>query len=83
MRERVIRSAGAHGAWAAWLSVAGIFAMNSFFEIMAMIVHPELGDAYLGTQGDIWDAQNDMACAFVGAVLAAILTIRIKHHAGR
>ena len=36
----------------------------------------DLGAAYLGTQGDIWDAQKDMACAFIGAVLIAMwLTI--------
>jgi putative membrane protein len=87
MRELLVRSAGARGAWATWLSVAGIFAMSSFFEILeaiiAMIVHPELGDAYLGTQGDIWDAQKDMACALIGVLLAAILPLRLKDHAGR
>jgi uncharacterized membrane protein YjdF len=29
----------------------------------ALIVAPELGHAYLGTQGDSWDAQKDMALA--------------------
>lgn len=76
LRELLIRSAGAREAWATWLAVAGIFAMSSFFEILeaviAMLVHPELGDAYLGTQGDIWDAQKDMGAAFVGALLTAI-----------
>jgi putative membrane protein len=33
-----------------------------------MIVSPELGSMYLGTQGDEWDAQKDMAAAFVGAL---------------
>ncbi len=31
----------------------------------------DLGAAYLGTQGDIWDAQKDMGCAFIGALLVA------------
>ena len=35
---------------------------------------PELGSAYLGTQGDEWDAQKDMASAFGGAALAMIVT---------
>ena len=82
LRELLIRSAGARGAWATWLAVAGIFAMSSFFEILeaviAMLVHPELGDAYLGTQGDVWDAQKDMACALVGVLLAALFTLRNK-----
>ena len=87
MRELLMRSAHAHERWAPWLAVAALAALSSFFEIIeavvAQIVAPELGAAYLGTQGDIWDAQKDMACAFVGAVLAAILTMRIKHHAVR
>ena len=77
LRELLVRSAGARGGWASWLAVAGIFGMSSFFEILeaiiAMIVHPELGDAYLGTQGDMWDAQKDMAGALFGALLAAII----------
>jgi putative membrane protein len=28
--------------------------------------------AYLGTQGDIWDAQKDMGIAFVGAITGMI-----------
>jgi putative membrane protein len=87
MRELLVRSAGARGSWASWLAVAAIFALSSFFEILeaiiAMIVHPELGDAYLGTQGDIWDAQKDMACALIAAVVSAILPMRVKDQAGR
>ena len=33
----------------------------------------DLGMAYLGTQGDIWDAQKDMALAATGAVVGTIL----------
>jgi putative membrane protein len=41
---------------------------------VAQIVSPELGDAYLGTQGDIWDAQKDMTLAIVGALITVGLT---------
>ena len=33
----------------------------------------ELGQAYLGTQGDIWDAQKDMALALLGSVVAIVV----------
>ena len=50
--------------------------MSSFFEILeaiiAQIVRPDLGAAYLGTQGDIWDAQKDMTAAIVGGILATL-----------
>lgn len=37
--------------------------------IIAQVVHPDLGAAYLGTQGDIWDTQKDMVAA-IPATLA-------------
>ena len=44
---------------------------------VARIVSPELGDAYLGTQGDIWDAQRDMDRAMTGAAIGlAIIWLR-------
>jgi putative membrane protein len=77
MRELLERSAGAHKTWALWLAVALLAALSSFFEILegviAQIVRPDLGTAYLGTQGDIWDAQKDMTAAFLGAILTALL----------
>jgi putative membrane protein len=80
MAELLARSARVKPNWAPWLAAGALCALSSFFEIVeavvAMIVRPDLGAAYLGTQGDIWDAQKDMACAFIGAVLvAAWLTI--------
>ena len=38
----------------------------------ALLVAPELGDAYLGTQGDPWDAHKDMALATLGSILALL-----------
>lgn len=39
------------------------------------IVHPELGLAYLGAQGDIWDAQKDMAATLYGALIWLVIMI--------
>src|SRR5438874_12744946 len=76
MRELLVRSVHAGKQWATWLAVAALAALSSFFEIIeaviAQIVAPDLGAAYLGTQGDMWDAQKDMAAAFVGALIAAL-----------
>src|SRR5262249_10918634 len=76
-RELLIRSAHANARWATWLAVAALCALSSFFEILegviAQIVRRDLGDAYLGTQGDIWDAQEDMGAALVGALIVATL----------
>jgi putative membrane protein len=40
---------------------------------VADIFFPEQGDAYLGSQGDIWDAQKDMGLAFFGSILIMLL----------
>lgn len=42
-----------------------------------------LGSDYLGTQGDPWDAQKDMAMAFCGAILGLILAAIGRQFAGR
>ncbi len=85
MRELFQRSARAHETWAVWLAAATIAALSSFFEILegiiAQVVRPDLGAAYLGTQGDIWDAQKDMTAAFLGAILTAVL-LSLRQHIG-
>lgn len=74
LREFFVRRAGLRGLWSFYFPVSGVLAMSGFFEIVeawvAQLVSPELGTAYLGTQGDEWDAQKDMTLAFIGAVLA-------------
>ncbi len=73
LREILIRLAGVRVLWSFYLAVSGMLAQSGFFEIVeavvAQIVSPELGAAYLGTQGDQWDAQNDMIAATAGALL--------------
>lgn len=65
--------------WAYFLPFAIVLATSSFFEklefIVAQIVSPELGTAYLGTQGDVWDAQKDMTLAMLGALLCLAMML--------
>lgn len=65
--------------WAYVMPVTIMVAFSGLFEIIeswvAQIVSPELGDAYLGTQGDTWDAQKDMTAALAGAMLCMILVV--------
>jgi putative membrane protein len=72
-RELLVRQAGVRGFWSYYLPVSGVVAQSGFFElieaVVAHIVNPELGSAYLGTQGDEWDAQKDMASALAGALI--------------
>lgn len=77
-REVLLRAARVRPGWSYFLAVTAVLGFSGFYEVLeawiAMIVSPELGDAYLGTQGDIWDAQRDMGLAFFGAILAMLVT---------
>ncbi len=78
LRELLLRAAGVRGGWSYVLPVCVILAQSSVFEVLeaivAMIVSPELGTIYLGTQGDEWDAQHDMAAAFAGSLVTMAIT---------
>ncbi|MDH5784088.1 MAG: DUF2238 domain-containing protein [Chromatiales bacterium] len=77
--EILRRRAGAGPQWAAFLTINLVLAFSGFFEMAeamtAAVVEPELGDAYLGLQGDIWDAQKDMGLATLGAIIAMVITL--------
>jgi putative membrane protein len=50
-----------------------VISISTFYEILewlaAIIFHPELGMAFLGTQGDEWDAHKDTVLAMLGALI--------------
>lgn len=74
--EILLRLARVRPAWARFLAPSMILAFSTFYEIIeavvAVLVSPELGMAYLGTQGDEWDAQKDSALAFAGSILTML-----------
>jgi putative membrane protein len=74
MRELLVRSAGLRGFWSFFLPITISMAGSLFFELVewiaSLLFGGDLGIAYLGTQGDQWDAQKDMALAALGALLA-------------
>ncbi len=75
-----------------WGYVTGLFAIMAvaaLYEIIEWIYAAsaggEAGAAFLGSQGDIWDAQKDMLLAGVGALIAMFIVFIInwmfnKHH---
>lgn len=77
MEEAFRLLAHARGWVLYYLPVMTILGLSGLWEILeswvAGAVHPELGIAYLGSQGDIWDAQKDMAAALYGAMLCVTL----------
>lgn len=81
IRELLVRQAGLRGWWSYALPVCVVLAQSGFFEVLeaivAVIVSPELGNIYLGTQGDEWDAQHDMAAALGGSVLTMCIVFAL------
>jgi putative membrane protein len=74
--------------WVCWvLPVEITMSFSAAYELIewavADIFFPAQGHAYLGSQGDVWDAQKDMALAFSGAVLAMLLTSVVRRSVAR
>jgi len=80
-----LRAAKARKGWALFMAAIAVISVSGFFEVIeswvAQLVSPELGDAYLGTQGDIWDAQKDMTMAIIGALFTVGLTYAMSKSA--
>ncbi|HEU5180335.1 MAG TPA: DUF2238 domain-containing protein [Candidatus Polarisedimenticolia bacterium] len=87
MREIFVRVAEARGFWSYYLPLDMTMAFSMVFELIewavAEIFGGDLGIAYLGAQGDPWDAQKDMALATLGGLLAMLVTALINMHQER
>lgn len=70
-------------SWVAWvLPIEITLSVSAFYELIewavADVFFKAQGDSYLGTQGDIWDAQKDIFVAFCGAIIATTIVSSIK-----
>lgn len=77
LRKELMKS----GGWLAFTAIAIIAGFAAVYELIewaaALLLDPAGGDAFLGTQGDIWDPQQDMAFAILGATLGLLLFGRL------
>jgi putative membrane protein len=84
MREIFLRVADARGIWGYLFPLLVVMSTSLLFELIewaaAMIFGGDLGMAYLGTQGDIWDSHKDSTFAILGALLSSVVIATI--HAG-
>jgi putative membrane protein len=72
IRKNIIPSAN----WRNFFIVCFCLALSSFYEIMEWVIalfSKESAEAFLGTQGYVWDTQSDMGLALVGSIVALIL----------
>lgn len=69
--------------WVCWVLPCEItLSFSGAYEIIewavADVFFPAEGIAYLGTQGDIWDAQKDMSLAWLGSILIMFFTFSLR-----
>lgn len=82
IRELFIRVATARGFWSYFLPLDVTMSTSMLYELIewaaAMVFGGGLGMAFLGTQGDVWDAHKDMALASLGALTTMTITAVIN-----
>ena len=77
-REILIRNNIISGskAWLNYLILSIVLSFSAFYELVewwVSLAEGEDAEAFLGTQGYIWDTQSDMMFALIGAIMALIL----------
>ena len=82
IREIVTRVAEVSGFWGYFLPLDITMSTSMLYELIewgaAEVFGGDLGMAYLGTQGDIWDAHKDMLVASLGALSAMLITAALN-----
>lgn len=71
IRNRVVAVRG----WLIFLLLCVVLAVSAFYELIewwAALLSEEAADAFLGTQGYVWDTQSDMLWALCGGILALV-----------
>jgi putative membrane protein len=81
IREILLRTSPLRpGRWLFVIVTAMCLAFSAcyeFFEWGAAVAGGHAADAFLGTQGDVWDTQWDMLCALIGAIVAQLTLSRV------
>ena len=81
VRELLLRTSPLkRGVWLKVLVTCGCLAFSAFFEMIewwAALIWGGDADAFLATQGDVWDTQWDMFLALCGAILSQLLLSRL------
>jgi putative membrane protein len=81
VRELLVRTSPLRGSrWLAPLTVCACLAFSAVFEMLewlSAVVGGDAADDFLGSQGDVWDAQWDMFCCLIGATVSLLLLSRV------
>ena len=82
VREVFLRVADAKGFWGYLFPLLVVMSSSLIFELFewfaVLVFAPDVGVAYLGTQGDVWDSQKYSALATLGALLSTLIVVAIN-----
>ena len=70
------------GRWLGFISIAVPLAFSALYEIvewLASLSNPTDTEAFLGTQGYLWDTQSDMLFCLIGSIIGLILLTRLHN----
>jgi putative membrane protein len=83
MREVFLRVVTLRGFWGYFFPLDMTMSTSMIYELIewgaAALFGGDLGQAFLGTQGDVWDAHKDMALASSGALIAMLITAGLNY----
>lgn len=71
------------GFWQSFFIVCFCLAFSAFYELIewwVALVVGENADAFLGTQGYVWDTQSDMGFALFGSISSLVLLSKLHNH---
>ena len=81
VRELLIRTSPlTQGKWLKFVIISICLAISAFYELIEFTyakLANETADSFLGSQGDIWDAQWDMTFALIGAIVSLIILSKL------
>lgn len=78
LRKKVVAGTG----WLNFIVISICLAISAFYELIewwVAVLSGESAEAFLGTQGYIWDTQSDMALALFGAILSLAILSKIHN----
>lgn len=82
IREIFVRVAAVRGFWGYYLPLDIVMSFSMIYELIewaaAVVLGGDLGQTFLGTQGDEWDAHKDMALATLGGLICVAVTAFIN-----
>ncbi|MGM9986426.1 MAG: DUF2238 domain-containing protein [Bacillaceae bacterium] len=85
VREVLLRKTGlTKGIWLGSISVSIVLSIAAIYEILEWVAYiigggGKISKSFLGTQGDMWDAQWDMSLALIGSVVTLLLFSKLHN----